>query len=146
MIERLNLMGAMTALVIFLSSIITFSVRMIFKTEPGHWIGLPMLLCAFPLAFLLIKGPEANRQLLYYLQSGLMLAWIILLFIVDYVVKYDFRQTQWMVISYVMLYFAGIGGMIGIASLAGRNWSIASVILFFISTVLAFVQRAVTGF
>ena len=63
----------------------------------------------------------------------------------DYVFKYDFRQTQWMVISYVVLYFAGIGGMIGIASQAGRGWTISAVILFFIAAVLAFVQRAVTG-
>ena len=74
-----------------------------------------------------------------------MLFWLIVLFLVDYVFKYDFRQTQWMVISYVMLYFAGAGGMIGIAALAGRGWTISAVILFFITAILAFVQRAVTG-
>jgi hypothetical protein len=74
-----------------------------------------------------------------------MLVWLIILFLVDYVFKYDFRQTQWMVISYVMLYFAGAGGMIGIAAQAGRGWTISAVILFFITAVLAFVQRAITG-
>ena len=39
-----------------------------------------------------------------------MLLWIILLFFVDYVFQYDFRQAQWMVISYVMFDFAGMGG------------------------------------
>jgi len=64
---------------------------------------------------------------------------------VDYIVKFDFRETQWMVISFVILYFAGIGGMIGIASQAGRGWKISAIILFFIAAVLAFVQRAATG-
>jgi hypothetical protein len=146
MIERLNLLGAVTAQIIFISSILTFTARMVFKTTPGHWIGIPILLCAFPLAYLLIKAPEADRRLLYYVQTGLMLAWIVLLFIVDYILHFDFRQTQWMVISYVMFYFAGAGGMIGVASLAGKGWTIASVILFLIAAVLAFVQRAVTGF
>jgi len=145
MLERLNLIGAITAHVIFISSIITFSSRMIFKIGPGHWVGIPLLLMVFPLGYLLIKAPGADRPFLYYIQAGLMLLWIILLFFVDYVFQYDFRQTQWMVISYVIFYFAGMGGMIGVASLAGRVWTISSVILFFVAAILAFVQRAVTG-
>jgi UPF0716 family protein affecting phage T7 exclusion len=74
-----------------------------------------------------------------------MLICLIILFLVDYVFKYDFRQTQWMVISFVVLYFAGMGGMIGIAAQAGRGWTISAVILFFIAGVLAFIQRAITG-
>jgi hypothetical protein len=145
MLERLNLIGAITAHVIFISSIITFSSRMIFKIGPGHWVGIPLLLMVFPLGYLLIKAPGADRPFLYYIQAGLMLLWIILQYIVDYVFQYDFRQTQWMVISYVVFYFAGMGGMIGVASLAGRVWTISSVILFFVAAILAFVQRAVTG-
>jgi uncharacterized membrane protein AbrB (regulator of aidB expression) len=146
MLERLNLIGAVTAQVIFVSSSITFLSRMIFKTSPGHWVGIPLLLMVFPLAYLLIMAPGADRSTLYYIQAGLMLLFIILLFTVDYVLKYDFRQTQWMVISFVVLYFAAMGGMIGVASLAGRPWTISSVILFFIAAILAFVQRAVTGY
>jgi len=145
MIERLNLIGALTAHVIFISSIITFSSRMIFKIGPGHWVGTPLLLMVFPLGYLLFTAPGVDRPFLYYIQAGLMLLFIILLFLTDYIFKYDFRQTQWMVISYVVFYFAGIGGMMGIASLAGRGWTISSVILFFVAAILAFVQRAVTG-
>ena len=146
MVERLNLIGAVTAQVIFISSIITFSSRIVFKISPGHWVGIPLLLMVFPLGYLLYTARKANRPFLYYLQVGLMLFFIILLFFVDYVFKYDFRQTQWMVISFVVLYFAAMGGMIGVASLAGRVWTISSVILFIIAAILAFVQRAVTGF
>ena len=146
MLERLNLIGAVTAQVIFISSIITFSSRMIFKIAPGHWVGTPLLLMIFPLGYLLIRAPGVNRPFLYYIQSGLMLIFIILLFLVDYVFKYDFRQTQWMVISFVVLYCAAMGGMIGVASLAGRGWTISSVVLFLIAAMLAFVQRAVTGY
>jgi hypothetical protein len=145
MIERLNLIGTLTAHVIFISSIITFSSRMIFKIGPGHWVGTPLLLMVFPLGYLLFTAPAANRPFLYYIQAGLMLLFIILLFFVDYVFKYDFRQTQWMVISFVVFYFAGVGGMIGVASLAGRGWTISSIILFIVAAILAFVQRAVTG-
>jgi hypothetical protein len=143
--EKLDLLGAIVAHVIFISSIITFASRMIFGLKPGHWVGAPILFMAFPLGYLFLRAPEFNRPFLYYVQIGTMLVWLILLFLVDYVLHYDFRQTQWMVISYVVLYFAGIGGMIGVASLAGRGWTLSAIILFFITAILAFVQRAVTG-
>ena len=143
--QRLDLLGAIVAHVVLISSIITFSSRMIFDLPPGHWVGIPILLMAFPLAYLLVRAPEFSRPVLYYIQIGIMLAWIIVLFLVDYLEMYDFRQTQWMVISYVVFYFAGAGGMIGIAALAGRGWMISAIILFFIAAILAFVQRAVTG-
>jgi hypothetical protein len=44
-----------------------------------------------------------------------------------------------------MVYFAGLGGMIGVASLAGRGWTIGAVVLFFVTAVLAFVSRWTTG-
>jgi len=143
--SRLDLLGAIVAHIIFISSIITFISRMIFKLRPGHWVGIPILLMAIPLVYLLIKAPANNRTFLYYVQLGSMLLWLVLLFLVDYVFKVDFRQTRWMVISYVMLYFAGAGGMIGIAAEAGRGWTTSAIILFLIAAVLAFVQRGVTG-
>lgn len=144
--ERLDLIGAIVAHVIFISSIITFLARMIWGTKPGHWIGTPLLLMFFPLIYLLIMAPRHNRPTLYYIQIVTTLIFLLVLFLVDYIFKFDFRQTQWMVISFVMLYFAGMGGMIGISSLAGRGWSISAIILFLIVAVLAFVQRAVTGY
>jgi len=143
--EKLNLLGAITAQIIFISSIMTFLSRMIFKIGTGHWVGTPILLMAFPLIYLLVKAPGSERPFIYYLQIGIMLVYLIVLFTTDYVLKFDFRHTQWMVISYVMLYFAGAGGMIGVASLAGRGWTVSSIILFLIAAILAFVQRAVTG-
>lgn len=143
--EKLDLLGAIVAHVIFISSIITFISRMIFDLQPGHWVGIPILLMVFPLVFLLIMAPRFNRPRLYYVQVTTMLVYLTVLFLVDYVFKYDFRQTQWMVILYVMLAYAGIGGMIGIASNAGRGWTISAIILFIIFAILGFVQRAVTG-
>jgi len=143
--KDLDLLGAIVAHVILISSIITFASRMIFKLQPGHWVGVPLLLMTFPLIYLLLKALKFNRPVLYYIQIGLMLLFILLLFLIDYILKYDFRQTQWMVISFVVLYFAALGGMIGIAAPAGRGWTISAVILFFIAAALAFIQRAVTG-
>ena len=144
--KRIAVFGAIVAHIIFISSIVTFLSRLFFGIQPGHWIGIPLLLMAFPLIYLLLKTSEQNQPVLYYIQVGLMLFFVIVLFLVDYVFKLDFRNTQWMVISFVVLYFAGMGGMIGVASKAGRGWMISAIILFFVAGILAFVQRSITGF
>ena len=77
--------------------------------------------------------------------TATFMAWLILEALLDHILKVDFRNTRWMVISYVVLFFAGTGGLLGIASNAGRAWKIAAIILFLIMAVLTFVQRAVTG-
>ena len=145
MLEKTDLLGAFVAHVIYISSILTFISRLLGRIQPGHWSGYPLLLMVFPLGYLLLKAPQLERPVLYYIQIGLMLVWILVEFLLDYALKIEFRQTQWMVISYVVLYFAGAGGMLGVASNAGRGWTISAVILFLVTAVLAFVQRAVTG-
>jgi hypothetical protein len=141
----MELLGAVTAHVILISSIVTFTARMVFDLRPGHWIGIPLLFMVFPLGYLLVKAPESNRPTLYYIQLGLMIIWIVTLFLLDYVYRVDWRGTQSIVIPFVILYFAGTGGMIGVASLAGRGWTISAVALFLVAAALAFAQRAVTG-
>jgi len=143
---RLDILGAVVAHVIFVSSIAVFLTRMWVGTRPGHWIGVPILLMFFPLVYLLIRAPEFDRPVLYYVQISLMALWLVVLLFVDYILRFDFRETQWMVVGFVVLYFAGMGGMIGVASHAGRGWTVSSVILFLVAAVLAFVQRAVTGY
>jgi hypothetical protein len=88
---------------------------------------------------------QLGRPVLYYVQIGLMLVWLLVELVLDYILKVDFRQVRWMVIGYVVLFFAGTGGMLGVAANAGRGWMILTVILFFVMAALAFIQRAVTG-
>jgi hypothetical protein len=145
LIARLDLLGAVVALLIYVSSIVVFSARMIFGLPRGHWIGVPFLLMAFPLGFLLYKAPSVNRPLLYYLQVGLMLASVVVLFLLDYVSDVEWRGIRSVVVSVVVLYFAGLGGMIGVASQAGQPWTTVAVVLFFATATTAFVHDAVTG-
>lgn len=145
MLEKTNLLGAIVAVVLYVSAILVFIFRLLGKPQYGHWIGYIEFLLLIPLGYLLITAPELERPTLYYIQISLMIAWLILELLLDYILKIDFRQVRWMVISYVVLFFAGAGGMIGVATNAGRGWSILAVILFLVMAVLAFVQRAVTG-
>lgn len=145
MYEKMNLLGAMTAVAFFVSAILVFLFRLLGRPQYGHLMGYFEFLLIIPLIFLLLTAPQLHRPVLYYIQIGCMLAWLIVEVLLDYVLKIDFRNVMWMVIIYIMLFFAGTGGMLGVATYAGRSWSIASIILFLVMAVLTFVQRAVTG-
>lgn len=145
MLEKTNLLGAVTAIAFFVSAILVFIFRLLGKPDNGRWIGYFEFLLAIPLIYLLIQAPSLNRPALYYIQIACMLAWLLLEALLDYILKIDFRNVRWMVITYVVLFFAGTGGLLGVASNAGRGWSISAIILFLIMAVLTFVQRAVTG-
>ena len=145
MLEKTNLLGAITAIAFFVSAILVFAFRLLGKPQYGHWIGYFELCLAIPLLFLLIQAPQLERPTLYYIQIACMLAWLILEALLDYILKVDFRNVRWMLISYVVLFFAGAGGMLGVAINGGRGWSIPAIILFLVMAVLTFVQRVVTG-
>jgi hypothetical protein len=44
-----------------------------------------------------------------------------------------------------MLFFSGTGGMIGVASHAGKVWTIVTILSFLIMGIFTFVQRYITG-
>lgn len=143
--ESQNLLGAGLALAIFVLSSLTFIARLVGQPELGRWLGVPLLLTAFPLGYLLVQAPQFSRPFPYYIQLGLMLAWLAVEFVLDYWPRVEFRRVRWAVIAYVVLFFAGTGGMVGVAALAGRPWTILAGVLFLIMAALAFVQRARTG-
>ena len=143
--EQLNLLGAWVAQVILVLSIMTFVARLIGKPELGHRLGVALLLTALPLCYLLVQSPRYQRHLWYNIQIGFMLVWLAVTLVVDYVLKLEFRQNRRLVRAYVGLLFAGTGGMIGVASLAGTFWLVSSCVLFSIMAVLAFMQRVKTG-
>ncbi len=145
MLGRMDLLGAVVAIAFYVSAILVFSFRLLGKPQYGIWIGYFEFLLAIPMVFLLLKAPQLERPVLYYIQIGCMLSWLLVEALLDYILKIDFRNIRWIVISYVVLFFAGTGGMLGVASNAGREWSISAIVLFLIMAVLTFVQRAVTG-
>lgn len=143
--EKTNLVGALTAVVFMASAILVFISRLVNHPQIEYWLGWLEILLLLPLLYLLIKAPQEGRPWLYYVQIIFAMLWLVVELLFDYILKIDFRHTQWMVITYVVLFFAAAGGLLGIASNAGTGWKIAAIVLFLVMAVLTFVQRAVTG-
>lgn len=140
-----NLIGAVVANVNNLLIIALLLARIAKRDRLEYWLGLLFIFSILPLGYLFLSGFFQKRPFIYFLWLGLMIFYLILELFLDYILKIDFRNTRWMVITYVTIFFGATGGMIGLASLAGRGWMLITVITFLIMAVLAFVQRAITG-
>jgi hypothetical protein len=140
-----DLVGAITANIYMLLIITMFIARIIGWLEIGRWIGFVSSFVLIPLIYLLVVAFKTDRHIIYFVWLALMIMFVFFELIVDDILKIDFRSVQRAVIPYVMFFFAATGGMIGLASQAGKPWSIVTSIVFLVMAVLAFVQRAITG-
>ena len=144
-INNLNITGACLSILILIICSLVFIFRLRGNQKVEYWLGLILILMIIPLTFLLITAKQFQRSPIYYIQIGLMIAFLIIELFLDYIYKLEFRKITWITVLYIVIFFSGTGGMIGVATLAGRIWMIAAVVLFFIMTILSLVQRKITG-
>jgi hypothetical protein len=140
-----NLVGAITANVYMLLIIAVFVSRILGWLEIERWVGFASSLIIVPLVYLFIVGLGTGRRKIYFVWLALMVLFALFELVVDQILRIDLRSAQWTVVPYVMFFFAATGGMIGVASQAGKAWTITTVIIFLIMAILAFVQRGITG-
>ncbi len=145
MMKTVNLVGAITAVAYMLLIIMMFIARLLGWSQAGSWIGISSSIVLIPLVYLFVTGLKVNRRTIYFVWLILMILFALFELIFDDIMKVGLRSTLWVVIPYVMFFFAATGGMIGIAAQAGKGWSITAAIIFWIMAILAFVQRGVTG-
>jgi len=125
--------------------ILIFAFRLGGYPEIESILGILFLLTGVPFLYLLFLVRTHQRPTIFYIQISAILLFILMELFLDYVFKIDFRNVLWLTISYVIFFFAGTGGLIGIASLTGKRWGTVAIVLFLIMTFLAFWQRAKTG-
>jgi len=140
-----DLIGALTACLYMLLVIVMFIARIAGWSPMGHWLGFGTSLALIPVIYLLVVGIMQGRPLKYRIWLGMMASFLVFELVVDQILKLDLRSSPAITIPYVMFFFAATGGMLGVASLAGRKWMITGIVLYFTMGTLAFVQRAMTG-
>ena len=145
MARNANLVGAITANVYMLLIIAVFVSRILGWFEIGRWVGFASSLIIVPLVYLFVVGLGTGRRKIYFVWLALMVLFALFELVVDQILRIGLRSAQWTVVPYVMFFFAATGGMIGVASQAGKSWAITTVIVFFIMAILAFIQRGITG-
>ncbi len=142
---KANTLGTVIAIAALFLCILIFAFRLSGASKVEFWLGILFMLLAVPLIVLLISAGSHRRPPLFFIQIAIMLAFILVELLLDYILKVDFRHIRWMTITYVTLFFAATGGMVGLASLSGKLYTLIAVILFFIMAFLAIYQRIKTG-
>ena len=139
--ESIDFLGSVVANInnILLTAI--FIARIYKYPKIEYWLGLLFILSIIPLVLMFLKAFQFNRTGLYFIQMLLMIAFLIVEFILDYLLKIDFRHNRSMVIAYVTLFYASLGGMIGVAAQSGKRWAIITVITFILMTVTSLLMH-----
>jgi hypothetical protein len=140
-----NIIGALVSVTINTIMIFLFISRLRNIPKLEYYLGILLILNIFPLTYLLIQSLTNKRPAHYFIQISLMIAFLLLELILDYILKIEFRQNLKFVIPYIMLFFTATGGMLGVAKYAGKKWMWAASLTFLIMTALSFYQRHVTG-
>ena len=143
--ESIDLLGAVIANINNLLLIAIFAARIYNYPKVEYWLGLIFIVTIIPLTMMLVKASAYDRNWLYFLQLSLMIGFIVVEFLLDYLFKIDFRNNCAIVIPYVTLFYASLGGMIVVASQCGKTWSVITVITFLLMTASSLIMHFRTG-
>lgn len=128
--ENINLLGAIVANVNNIILTLLFIARIYKYPKAEYLLGILFMLSIFPLLFMLVNSLGTKKEFLYFLQLILMIGFIVIEFLLDYLLKIDFRQNRNYIIPYITLFYASLGGMIGIGSHGGKHWTAITIITF----------------
>jgi len=143
--ESIDLMGSIVANVNNLLLIGIFLLRIYKLNKVEYWLGILFILTLIPLTVMFINAFQTDRSILYFFQLILMMSFIIAELFLDYILKIEFRKNRAFVIPYVTLFYASLGGMIGIAGHGGSVWSMATIITFLLMTTFSLIMHHKTG-
>jgi len=143
--EDINLLGSIIANINNLLMISLFITRICSYHRIEQIIGMVFIASILPIMWIYFQAIKMNRPFIYFLQLGLIICFIIVELILDYILKVEFRQNRGITIPYVALFYASFGGMIGIASHGGKYWMIITVITFLIMVAVSLIMHFRTG-
>lgn len=143
--ESINLLGSVITNINNILLIFLFLARIYKYPKVEYWLGVVFLLSIVPLTYMLIKAVESKKTMIYFVQLSLMIGFIVVEFLLDYLLKLDFRQNQNYVIPFLILFYASLGGMIGIASHSGKQWTVITVITFLLMTIISLIMHFKTN-
>ncbi|MGD2145279.1 MAG: hypothetical protein PVH41_01130 [Anaerolineae bacterium] len=140
MIERrvywsIDLVAVAVANLTNIAIVVVFLLR---TTRIGRlWVGgLVWMALALLLAIVVALNIRMRRDWWATLLPLLLIVFLVVEVALDYVTRYDFRNTA-LLVPYLMLYYLSILGMIGYAFLVRRDYGYVTLATYFLSQVAA---------
>ncbi len=141
---KLDLVVVVIANLLNLILSLIFLNRVFGRAEWEQWLGYGTLIMAFPLALIAIANLAARRSWVFWILPLMMVLFLVVEFVLDYWLKFNFRQTAWLG-PYLLVYYLALFAMIGYSFLAGRPYGFITLVTYFINLAATFFSYARVG-
>jgi hypothetical protein len=112
--------------------------------QAGNVIGLVVVAMAIPLAAAVVMNLLSKRNWPFWILPLMTIAYCILEFILDYILKVDFRHSS-LLIPYLISFYLGLFAMIGYTFLVGKRYGFITLVTYFINLAATFYSYARVG-
>jgi len=109
-----------------------------------NFVGLVTVAMAIPLAAAVVMNLLSKRNWPFWILPLIMIAYCILEFILDYILKVDFRHSS-LLVPYLISFYLGLFAMIGYTFLVGKRYGFMTLVTYFISLAATFYSYARVG-
>ena len=142
--HKLDLTVVVIANLLNLILTLIFLNRVFGRATWEHWLGYGTLIMILPLTTIAIVNMRGMRSWAFWVLPLVMVAFLIIEFVLDYWLKFNFRQTAWLG-PYLLLYYLALFAMIGYAFLAGKSYGFITLVTYFINLAATFFSYARVG-
>lgn len=142
--QKLDLCIVIIANLLNLVLSLIFLNRVFGRAEWEHPLGYGTIVMAIPLAGIALVNLAGGRGWAFWVLPLIMVLFLLLEFVLDYWLKFNFRQTTWLG-PYLLLYYLALFAMIGYAFLVGKPYGFVTLLTYFINLVATFFSYARVG-
>jgi len=142
--RKLDLVVVIIANLLNLILSLIFLNRVFGRTAWEHWLDYGTLIMVFPLTAIAFLNLAGRRSWAFWILPLMMVLFLVVEFVLDYWLKFNFRQTAWLG-PYLLVYYLALFAMIGYAFLAGKQYGFITLITYFINLAATFFSYARVG-
>jgi hypothetical protein len=107
-------------------------------------LGWMFIALAVPVALCVVWNALAGRGWWYVVLPSLLLIFMIVELVLDYILAFDFRSTRWLW-PYLSLYYLALMGMIGYTFLVGRTYGFITLATYFLNLLATWYSHSRVG-
>ncbi|MBI9046723.1 MAG: hypothetical protein JEZ06_19695 [Anaerolineaceae bacterium] len=138
-------------IMVIIANIINFIMVTIFISRPQGWerletiVGLILISLIIPLSFIAIRNFQQRRDWWTFTLPMIMILFLILELLLDYILQLDFRQS-WILGPYLLMYYLSEMMMIGYAFLCGKPQGAITLITYFMQLAASYYSYKMVGY
>jgi len=111
---------------------VMFLLRARGKPNIGNAFGWVSVVLGIPLLVAAVINMSSARPWWAFVLPGLLVLYDLIKFVLDYLLKFDFRHSRWLG-PYLALYYVALMGMIGYSFAIGKPYGFITLFTYFIN-------------